>query len=596
MKLRGYQEQAVLRVLEEWIDNHTTLVTLPTGTGKTVVAAEIIKRMRQKYPNRIAMFVAHTEELIFQAKERIREIAGIRVEVEMGEHKAAIDKELFEANADCIVASIQTLTAGGDGSGRMSKFNPDQFSVLVIDEAHHATSPSYRRVIDYFLRNNQCRVLGITATPDRSDEEALGQVFQTVAFDYGLQDAIDDGWLVYPEPDFTRISSLDFSAVRTTAGDLNGKDLAAQMESEKNLHGVAWATLEKADGKRGIGFASSVDHARMLTSIFNRHKAGCASFIFGGTDRDERKQIIKSFADGSIQWLWNCGVLLEGFDDAGVEVLSMARPTESRALYAQMVGRGTRPHATIQHRLNNIAVPALRRGLIARSPKPILQVIDFSGNSGKHRLIHMGDILGGNVSDEAMEIAVERARKRGGRIDLKKEAEDVEEEMKKARAQAEARTAHIVGRATYTSQKMNPFDVLGVKPTKEKGWDKGKVLSEKMRNVLRKAGIDPDEVSYTHGKQLVGAMIERWEKNLCSPKQAALMAKHGVPDATNLTFDQARATIDAIAKNGWRLPLGFVAPTAVAKLPPRPKTAVPEPATVSEQTGWVGTNDDNVPF
>ena len=100
----------------------------------------------------------------------------------------------------------------------MSKFDPQRFGVLIIDEAHHATSPSYRRVIDYYRTNPALKVLGVTATPDRADEEALGQVFQSVAFDYEVLDAIHDGWLVPIEQQMVHVEGLDYSSIRTTAG------------------------------------------------------------------------------------------------------------------------------------------------------------------------------------------------------------------------------------------------------------------------------------------------------------------------------------------------------------------------------------------
>ena len=125
----------------------------------------------------------------------------------------------------------------------MSKFDPQRFGVLIIDEAHHATSPTYRRVIDYYRTNPALKVLGVTATPDRADEEALGQVFQSVAFDYEVLDAIHDGWLVPIEQQMVHVEGLDYSSIRTTAGDLNGGDLAAVLEAEKNLQQMASASV-----------------------------------------------------------------------------------------------------------------------------------------------------------------------------------------------------------------------------------------------------------------------------------------------------------------------------------------------------------------
>ena len=217
--------------------------------------------IQRKQPKR-SMVLAHREELIWQAKDKIERVTGLKSDVEMGEHKAAQECGLFHPKASVIVSTIQTHVAGGDGGGRMTKFDPMDFGLLVIDESHHAVSPSYRKVIDYYMTNPDLVVMGVTATPDRGDESALGQVFETVAFDYEVMDAIKDGWLIPIEQQMVSVESLDFSEVKTTAGDLNGADLAAVMESEKNLHGVASSTIDIIGSKRGIGFAASVNHAR----------------------------------------------------------------------------------------------------------------------------------------------------------------------------------------------------------------------------------------------------------------------------------------------------------------------------------------------
>ena len=550
MKLRNYQNAASLAVFKEWESVTSTLVVMPTGTGKTILFADIIQEMQ---PRR-AMVLAHRSELIWQARDKIQRVTGLRVDVEMGEYKSRVDKDFFHPDAQVIVSTIQTHTAGGDGGGRMTKFNPDDFGLLIIDEAHHGLSDSYRRTIDYYRRNPNLKILGVTATPDRGDEEALGQIFETVAFDYEILDAIKDGWLVPIEQQMVTVSGLDFSSIKTVAGDLSGSELAAVMESEKNLHGVASSSIEIIGSKRGIGFASSVNHAEILSNIFNRHRAGFSACISAQTNMDERKKIISDFSAGRIQFLWNCAVFTEGFDDSGVEIIVMARPTKSRALYAQMAGRATRPHESIAHKLNDCPVNAMRRSMIARSCKPSCLIIDFVGNSGKHKLMTTADILGGNVSDEIVEAAIASAKKSGGRVRMDKSIEDEEkraEERKQKELEEQARKAKLVVKSKFSSQKVDPFDVFDIKPAKPRGWDEGKQLSSKMQNVLRKAGFNPDELDYAKAKQLVGVLIDRWDKHLCSIKQAAVLKKFNFDP--NVTFEVAKATIDKIAASGWKL-------------------------------------------
>ncbi len=520
MNLWPYQLAAADAIFKEWQDNDSTLVVMPTGGGKTILFADVIRRV---FPRR-ALVIAHREELIFQARDKIQRVTGLSADVEMGEYRA--DGGLFGASR-VVVSTIQTQCSGGDGGGRMSKFDPQRFGVLIIDEAHHATSPTYRRVIDYYRTNPALKVLGVTATPDRADEEALGQVFQSVAFDYEVLDAIHDGWLVPIEQQMVHVEGLDYSSIRTTAGDLNGGDLAAVMEAEKNLQQMASASLEIIQrlGAHGVSrptlpralvFTASVKAAEMMAEIFNRHRAGMASWVCGKTDREERRRVLADFAAGKLQVVCNCGVLTEGFDDPGVEVIIMGRPTKSRSLYSQMVGRSTRPLPGV---VDGPETADERRAAIAASAKPSCLVVDFVGNAGKHKLVTSADILGGKVSEEAVELAVMQARKAGGPVKMAEALDEAEAELQEQKRLAEAaRRARLVATARFTTQSVDPFDVLHLDPVKPRGWDNVKQLTEKQRSLLAKQGINPDNLSFSQGKQLIAEIFRRWDGKLCSFK------------------------------------------------------------------------------
>jgi superfamily II DNA or RNA helicase len=551
MKLRPYQSAASDAIFNEWQENDSTLVVMPTGGGKTILFADVIRRV---FPRR-ALVLAHREELIFQAQDKIQRVTGLRADVEMGEYRA--ESGLFDA-ARVVVSTIQTQCSGGDGGGRMGKFDPQRFGVLIIDEAHHATSPSYRRVIDYYKTNPALKVLGVTATPDRADEEALGQVFQSVAFDYEVLDAIHDGWLVPIEQQMVHVEGLDYSSIRTTAGDLNGGDLAAVLEAEKNLQQIAAASLQIIGARRALVFTASVKAAEMTAEIFNRHRPGMASWVCGKTDREERRRILADFAAGKLQVVCNCGVLTEGFDDPGVEVVIMGRPTKSRSLYSQMVGRSTRPLPGV---VDGPETAEERCAAIAASAKPSCLVVDFVGNAGKHKLVTSADILGGKVSEEAMELALARTLKAGGPVNMTEALGEAEEELKQQREQARlaeaARRARLVATARFTTQSVDPFDVLELDPVKQRGWDNCRQLTEKQRSLLAKQGINPDNITFAQGKQLISEICRRWDGKLCSFKQAKVLRKYGYN--TDVSFAEASATIDALAKNGWRKPLVAVA-------------------------------------
>ena len=545
MKLRPYQSAAAEAIFKEWQENDSTLVVMPTGGGKTILFADVIRRV---FPRR-ALVLAHREELIFQAKDKIQRVTGLSTDVEMGDYRA--DGGLFE-QARVVVSTIQTQCSGGDGGGRMAKFDPQRFGLLIIDEAHHATSPSYRRVIDYYRSNPALKVLGVTATPDRADEEALGQVFQSVAFDYEVHDAINDGWLVPVEQQMVHVHGLDYSSIRTTAGDLNGGDLAAVMEAEKNLQQMASASLSIIGQRRALVFTASVKAAELTAEIFNRHRPNMAAWVCGKTDKEERRTTLADFAAGKIQVVCNCGVLTEGFDDPGVEVVIMGRPTKSRSLYSQMVGRSTRPLPGV---VDGPDTAEARKVAIAASAKPSCLVVDFVGNAGKHKLVTSADILGGKVSEEAMELAVARAIKAGGPVKMAEALDEAEAELREQARLAEvARRARLTASARFTTQAVDPFDILHLEPVKSRGWDNVKSLTEKQRSLLAKSGINPDNVTFAQGKQLIGEILRRWDGDLCSFKQAKVLKKYGYP--TDVGFGEASRLIDALAKNGWVRPGG----------------------------------------
>lgn len=551
--LRDYQNKAHDCIFREWENCVSTLVVLPTGTGKTVLFADVINTFQPKR----ALVIAHREELIWQARDKIFQVTGLECGVEMADNY--VNGSLF-GDLPVVISTVQTQNSNWGDRKRMGRFKPTDFGLLIIDECHHGTADSYRNVIHYYSQNPELKVLGVTATPDRADEEALGQIFQTVAFDYEILDAINDGWLVPIEQQFVEINGLDFSKMRTTAGDLNGADLAEVMEAERNLQGVAGATLEIVQKKRSIVFTASVKQAEALSDIFNRKNFGSSDWVCGATNKDKRREILQRFQDGKIQIVCNCGVLTEGFDNPGVEVVVMARPTKSRSLYAQMAGRSTRPLPNVvDHGFTEEDSPEFRKERIAASAKPSCLIVDFVGNSGRHKLMSSADILGGNVSDDVLEKSVNKAKKLGKPVRMAELIEDEHEREKQSKLAAQAkieaalRKQNVVARVKYKTRNINPFDLFDLEPVSPRGWDYNKQLSEKQKALLLKQGIDPGEMPYAQAKQLLNEMFRRWGKKLCTLRQAEVLKRFGY-ETKDLTMDRARQLLDALAKNRWKRP------------------------------------------
>ena len=547
MKARDYQHKAALAVIEQWREVRSTLVVMPTATGKTVLFADIIRRC---FPKR-ALVLAHREELVFQARDKIHRVTGYDVEVEMAGLRANMNG--IHGRTHVVVSTIQTQTAGGDGGGRMGKFDPKDFGLLILDECHRATAKTFKRAIAYYSQNPNLKILGVTATPDRTDEEALGQVFDTVAFDYEILDAINDGWIVPVEQQVVEIDGLDFSSVRTTAGDLNGADLAAVMEAEKNLQGIADATIKIAGNRSCLVFAATVQQAEQLAEIFNRHRANSAGWICGKTPKEDRRRILGEFETESLQYMVNVGVLTEGYDNCNIRLIVMGTATKSRSRYAQMAGRAMRPLDEIVAALNAAPNAEARRAIIAACKKPTCCILDFAGNAGRHKLMTTADILGGNVSDEAVELAATMARKAGKPMRMDETLEAAEEELKKReeRRQADAaRRARLVAKAQFSVQNVDPFNAFHISPQKERGWDSGRTLSEKQRTLIVKhyPGVNVDQLPYAQGKQLLNELFRRWDQKLCTFKQARILAKRGY-DTKNMTMAEAGKILDGLFGN-----------------------------------------------
>lgn len=536
---RPYQSECIESIHNNLEENGRTLAVLATGLGKTVIMGHVARTWGR---GRV-LVMAHRDELIQQAADKIGRIVNEPCDVEMADLYA--DRCSLHQRAHVVVTSVQTMCR----ERRQQRFDPNDFGLLMIDEAHHATASTYRQVIDYFAQNRDLKVLGVTATPDRADEEALGKVFNSVAFDYQINAGIEGGWLVPIKQHFVYVQDLDFSQCRTTAGDLNGADLAKVMESEEMLHKIVSPVLEIAGGRKTLVFAASVAHAERMAEICNRHRSGCAEIIHGKTDRELRRDILKRYSRGDFQFLFNCMIATEGFDEPTVEVVAIARPTKSRALYAQMVGRGTRALPGVVDGFNN---GVDRRAAIASSDKPSLEVLDFVGNSGKHKLISTADILGGNYDDAVVERARKTAAKKGEASDMLEELEAARKAIEDAERQ---RRKGVIATAKFGTKIVDPFALFDLAPVREPGWHKGRKPTEKQLAALRKFGVADKELSgmsFTKATQLLDTLVQRVKDRKCTVKQAMLLSKYGYD--TNSTFEQASALIDAVAKNGWKRP------------------------------------------
>ena len=547
MKPRPHQEEAVASTIKKLREHGSSLIVMPTGTGKTFVFSELIRRI----PGR-AMVVAHREELIDQAARTLERVTGTRPSIEMAEQRSREDLGFGLFANPCVVASVQTLNAKTKFGYRMDKFNPKDFSLLVIDEAHHSIAMTYERVIKHFQKNEHLMVCGVSATPDRTDKMALGKVFNSVGYKYEIFQAINDGWLVPIVSNQVIVESLDFDHVRKTAGDLNQKDLSQIVERESSLHGVATPCIEIVGDRKTLIFATSVAQARDLSAIINRHGRKSV-FLHGGTPKDQRREIVRRYLDGEYQFLCNVGIATEGFDDPSIQAVAIARPTLSRALYTQMAGRGTRPLPGV---VDAPISAGQRREAIAASAKPSVEIIDFVGNSTRHKLVSSADILGGKYQEKVVDRAKMIARDSGKPVDLislmeRASVEQEEQEEEVSRLTAKGDKFSIVAKAKYLQKKGSPFDILNIGPERL-AKTASRTLTGPQQSMLRRNGIDVSTLNDHQQVVLHNEVLRRIKGKLCTYKQAKILKRYGYN--TNMTFRQASDTITKIANNGWSRP------------------------------------------
>ena len=333
--LRDYQRNCLMAIGERYQAGiRRQLVCLPTGTGKTVIFADFPRYFRMK--NQM-LVLAHRAELLDQARDKIvQSNPDLCVEIDQAGRSA-------DPNCDVVVASVPTL--GREDSKRLQRLDPDRFFLLVVDEAHHATASTYKRVLGYFgvfAPNTPKLLVGFTATPKRGDGVGLDAVFEEIVFAKSLPEMIQTGFLS-PVAGYRVETDVDLTRVKTAMGDF----VAAQLSNAVNIQYrndiIVDVYKSHLAGKQTLCFCVDVAHSHNVAEAFNL--AGIkAAAITGDMDSTSRMQILQDFHHGKLQVLVNCMVLTEGYDESSVEGIILARPTKSSLLYTQMIGRGTRLH------------------------------------------------------------------------------------------------------------------------------------------------------------------------------------------------------------------------------------------------------------
>lgn len=523
MQLRPYQEEARAKVQQEWKEGRKrTLLVLPTGCGKTIVFSKIIED-RVKMGERV-LVLAHRSELLEQASDKLMTATGLGTALEKAENTSI--GSWFRV----VVGSVQTMQR----EKRLSQFPPNHFDTIVIDEAHHAISDGYQRVLEHF---GEANVLGVTATPDRGDMRNLGSYFDSLAYEYPLVDAIKSGYL----SKITAITiplELDLSTVSQQGGDFKASEIGTALDPY--LEQIADEMVKQCKDRKTVVFLPLVKTSQKFRDILNAK--GFKAAEVNGESKD-RAEILEDFDKDKYNVLCNSMLLTEGWDCPTVDCVVVLRPTKVRALYSQMVGRGTR----------------LAPG------KENLLLLDFLWHTERHELCRPAHLIASSpevakkmtenmAEDTEVEFSLLKAEEQAS----KDVVAEREEALAKQLAEQRRKKRKLVDPLQF-EMSIQAEDLADYVPSF--GWEMAPP-SEKQLKALEKFGIYTEEIGNA-GKagKLLDRLNKRKDSGLTTPKQIRLLEGRGFRNVGMWKFEDASNLINRIAASGWRMPKGIIPAT-----------------------------------
>lgn len=504
MNPRPYQSACVESNEASFEECNRILDVLPTGAGKTIIFSfEAQKRIER---GERVLILAHREELIDQAITKLHAATGLAAEKERAEFRASLQ-------AKVVVASVQTMIR------RLDKWPSDHFGLVVADEAHHVLAGSWQTVVNHF--HDHAQVLGVTATPDRGDKKNLGQYFDKVAFEISLFDLINQGYLS-PIALKSIPLQIDLSGVRSVAGDFNDADLGSALEPY--LGEIAAAIRDHASFRRTLAFLPLIATSHKFVAAC-RETGLTACHVDG--ESEDRKDILRRFANYDFDVLSNAMLLTEGYDDPGIDCVVVLRPTRSRPLFAQMVGRGTRCHGG----------------------KENLLLLDFLWHHQTHKLVRPAHLIARD--DEEAEQITKLAQEKTPALpadlaeqlpmDLQTLAGQAtaarEEALRKKLEEQKNKKVKMISAEQFAMQH-DSLDAAEYEPTMK--WE-ADAISDKQKKWLERARIDISTVrGKGHASKLLGLFFAKKPAVLASMGQRMKMRQLGHPHWENATEQEAR--------------------------------------------------------
>lgn len=522
MKLRPYQEQAVQAVEEAFREVSSCLIVLATGCGKTIIFSHLAAR-EVKRGGRI-LILAHRGELLQQAIDKLRTATGIVAGLEKAEETSDVSYD--EPPYTVVVGSVQSMKS----PKRLARFAPDEFSLIVIDECHHALTDTYRAVIEHFP---DAHLLGVTATPDRGDLRSLGEVFEKIAFEYSIVQAIQDGYLC-PIRAQTVPLQIDLSGVAKQGGDYQLAGLGSALEPY--LRQICNEIKERCRDRKTIVFTPLIATSRKMLALLG--EAGVKEVREVNGESKDRAEVLAWFSSaepGCV--LLNSMLLTEGFDEPTCDCICVLRATKVRALFTQMVGRGTR---------------------LAEGKRNLL-LLDFLWLTQSHDLCRPACLI--TDDEEVASVITEKQEKGQGEMEISADAlADAESEtvQKREKALAERlekmrrRKARLVDPLQY-AYSVQDVNLSNYQPLTDR--DAGNPTMQQLDQLERLGFGAP--ATFGEAELLIKQHDARRAAGLSTPKQIRFLESKGFRNVAKWTKAQAQKMTQRIIVCQWRIPAGI---------------------------------------
>ena len=537
--------------------NRTVLYVAATGYGKSVCLSELARRLAKDYRVLTTVDVGSlARDLAGSISHHTGEPCGILT----GEEKENL-------GARIIASTIQTLYAKCPHTKRKRyewAFDPKQPWALLVDECESAIAKEFLGVCRYFLDGNPNNVLiGTTATPMRGDKRGLSELFQYARNEPGplnrnIKWCCDNGWLIRPRQAFVRVS-LDFSTLKVsknTSGEIDYKDeeLGKMLEDEKALREFAVGIHKIANGSPSIVIVPTIDVAEKLSHHLCAVAGDRASHAVSSRHKSLAKENIERFKRGEYPYIVSVSMLYKGFDADLIRFVFMGRKTQSQRIYAQALGRGTRPLKAIRDALAAAPDAAARLEIIAASDKPFMTMVDLVGIKPSVKDVSVVDVLGESQPEEVRE----RAKKKMLEADEDETPQDAENAVREAvdeLAEQERKRQARERRKRELIQVDGHVDIEYTDGGKSAARVNPTSLPDRLRANLMKFGVSDREIASWNeatAKAANARIMHHVKNNLVTWKQAKALKRFGYTKEQLAVMPKAEASTILDAKFGGR--------------------------------------------